>query len=280
MKTTTHFTYSILALAVFLFSLPNVDGQQEEFKNVFPNVKAFATPTFEISEPTQLQTETFALLNASFPGEMLDPKFTTLRAVSTSEAYLTYLGEAYPEVPRFKTLAAFIERGGATRQRYFPFFAVFLDFKKVEDIPEADHLAVHLLANSFWKSGARELQGEEFHDPYVFLQPEVQSWLKKNGIEMFEAERSSSFQHFFQSFVGTLFSLRGLVDANQEADAALVKTFYQRHGVNKGLLWLAIQEPLLFGRILDGFTEMAVFRKWSEGEPSDTSTEAAPAGKK
>ena len=47
---------------------------------------------------------------------------------------------------------------------------------------------------------------------------------------------------------------------------ALVKKFFQRDGEDKGLLWLAIQDPILFGRILDGFTDIEIFRKWTEGD--------------
>ena len=251
----------ISCLAVLFLNLPNANGQPDEFSKAFPNIKEFAIPNFEISDPTQLQRETFSLLKEAFAGEILDKKFTTLRELSKSEEYLTYLGEAHPEVPPFETFAAFREKLIPPQERYFPFFAASFDFKKGEDIPQTDIIAVHILATSFWKSGVRNLHGEDFQDPNVFLHPDVQSWLKKRDMAMFEAERAG-----FRNFLGKLLSLRILVSANQKADAALVKKFFQRDGENKGLLWLAIQDPGLFGRILDGFTDIEIFRKWADGD--------------
>ena len=248
-------------LVVLLLSLLNVDGQQDEFKKVFPNIKEIAIPNFEISDPTQLQKETFALLKEKFPGERLDKKFTTLRKLSKSEDYLTYLGHAFPDIPRFKTFEAFMEKVLPAKERYFPFFEASLHFKEVEDITQADLIAVHILANSFWKTGARDLHSEDFQDPLVFLKPEVYSWLEKNDMAILNPpEGFGSFQKVLEKIL----SLRIVVGANQKADAALVKKFFQRDNENKGILWLAIQEPLLFGRILDGFTDIEIFRKWTE----------------
>ncbi len=252
----------ISCLAVLFVYLPNVDGQQDEFRKAFPNIKDFAIPNFEISDPTSLQKETFSLLKESFPGEIIDKKFARLRELSKSEIYLTYLGEAHPDVPRFKTFVVFMEEVLPPKERYFPFFAASLDFKKVEDLTETDLIAVHILVTSFWKSGVRKLHGEDFQDPNVFLDPAVHSWMEERDMAMFGAESSAGFRNFLEK----LLSLRILVGANQKADATLVKKFFQRDGENKGILWLAIQEPLLFGRILDGFTDIEIFRKWADGD--------------
>ena len=249
-------------LAVLFVYLPNVDGQPDEFRKAFPEIKEFATPNFEISEPTPLQEETFSMLKEAFAGEMLDKGFTTLQELSKSEKYLAYLGEAHPDVPRFEAFAAFREQGLPPKERYFPFFEASFNFKKVEDITSTDHIAVHILATSFWKSEVRKLHGEDFEDPTVFLDPDVELWLKERDMDIMGREDFTSFQ----SVLLKLLSLRILVGANQKADATLVKKYFQRDGENNGLLWLAIQDPILFGRILDGFTDIEIFRKWAEGD--------------
>ena len=142
---------------------------RDQFKRFFPNIKDFAIPNFEISDPTPLQKETFDLLKEAFPGDMLEKNFTTLRKLSKSEAYLTYLGKAFPDIRRFKTFEESREKMLPAKERYFRFFKVSLNFKTVADISEADLIAVHILANSYWKTGARELEGEDFEDPTVFL---------------------------------------------------------------------------------------------------------------
>ena len=253
----------ISCLTVLFAYLPNVNAQADEFSKAFPNIKEFAIPNFEISDPMQLQKETFVLLKEKFPDERLDMKFTTLRELSKSEDYLTYLGKAFPDIPRFKTFEAFMEKVTPAKKRYFPFFEASFHFKKVEDITQADLIAVHILANSFWKTGARDLHGEDFQDPLAFLKPEVHSWLEKNDMAIFNPSNGSGG---FQKVMKTLLVLRIVVGTNQKADAALVKKFFQRDGENKGLLWLAIQEPLLFGRILEGFTDIEIFREWAEGD--------------
>lgn len=263
----------ISCLAMLFVYLPNVDGQTDEFRKAFPNIKDFATPNFEISDPTQLQKETFALLKEKFPGERLDKKFTTLRELSKSEDYLTYLGKTFPEISRFKTFEAFMEKVIPAKERYFPFFEASFHFKNAEDIPQADLIAVRILANSFWKTDVRDLHGEDFQDPLAFLKPEVHSWLEKNDMAIFNSPKSSGG---FQKVMEKLLSLRIMVGANQKADAALVKKFFQRDGENKGILWLAIQEPVLFGRILDGFTDIEIFRKWAEGDFYQKQTKRKP----
>ena len=246
-------------IVVLFVYLPNSDAQP----------KTFAIREFEVADPTALQKEMFALLKEAYPGTLLDTNFKSLRELAKSEKYLTYLGEVYPAVRRSEASVSltaepnavlFIEQVFPPKERYFPFFEASLNFESVEEITQTDLIGVHILANAFWKSEARSLEGEDFQALSVFYTPAIHTWLRERDMSMLGDDDSTSFEKGLLA----LAAVRRLVRANHKADALLVKKFFQKHGEVEGILWLAVQEPLLFGRILEGFTDIEIFREWTE----------------
>ena len=244
--------------------LPSRGDEAADFNQTlqtFKKLDTLETPTYEIPEPTEAQKAAFSVLKAKFPGPRVDTALTTLKTLSESQPYLAFLRETHPEVRDAETFEAFMKQVLPPKERYFPFFEVSLGLKTVAEMTEEDLRGVHIFANSCWKTEARALEGEDFKDIGVFLNPDVQSWMATREMSLVTPEDPTSFL----GMMGTLVSVRALVSKNQKADAALVGKYFQRDGEADGVLWIALQNPILFQRILAGFTDVEVFRKWAAG---------------
>ena len=253
-----HFLLSV-CLSLLLLCLPTFASPADKFREIFPEAKAFTTPNYQIAEPTELQKETFVRLKKKFSRQLLDDDFKTLRKLAKHRDYLNFLSQVHPDKKRFKRFKQFTDTVQYPKERYFPFFEAHFNRKTIDEMTEEDRVAAHILANTFWHEFARKHHGETFQDPNVFLKPEIQDWMNKNEISINTRE---SFQKFLK--IGVYLSL--FVRNNQDADAALVKKFFEKYGQDNGLLWMAIQNPHLLGRILDGFTDIEIFLKWVQGD--------------
>ena len=224
-----------------------------------------ASPSVKVSEPSVLQTETFALLKKKFPGQMLDAEFKTLWKLAESQEYLNFLSQSHPGATSFKTFEAFNQTVVYPKERYFKFFQKQFNVKNVEEINDEEQPLIHNLANSVWRLHARELHGEKIGE--VTLMGIVGKMLMDKAFHNWAVQRGIIENNKVgTTFVGFSLHFMIFVSHNQKADSKQVKTLLKTHGRDNGLLWLTLREPILFGRILANFTDTDIFVKWAHGE--------------
>ena len=85
---------------------------------------------------TALEKETVALLKKKFPGELLDKKLKTLRELSESSEYLSFLSERYPNLAPFAAFEDFDKKVVPPKERYLKFCQDYLGIAKAEEITD------------------------------------------------------------------------------------------------------------------------------------------------
>ena len=261
MKFRLFFSVSVSFLCLSLLASPQAAGETENVRPLFADMPDYQVPEFQMTAPTAAQQAVFATLKKQYPALRLDEAFRTLKKLSEDRDYLSYLADTYTQGKRLKNFKHFTENVHYSKARYYPYFQATFHVKTPQQMTSVDLIGAHVLANSLWKSEVREFHGEKAQDPTVFLHPSVKRWLKSRGIRLLNVENPAGFQEILTK----LLSLALLVSQNQKGDAALVKTFFQQYPEDTRLLRLAIQEPILFARILDSFTDPDTFLKWVAG---------------
>ena len=211
-----------------------------------------------IARPPTLE-ETFEQLKRENPANILDKDFKTLRRLVASKTYLDFLRRNHPLENRYQTYDAFWEIASAHPSRYMPFLEQALEKPDAEDAANAHLFAVH-----YRHVLIRGYHGE---DPDTF-RDELKKLIDGPGMNI-------AFKHFVDDEQNVLNGLDlifftveiGLyVRKIEQADAALAGELLDKHGEHDGLIWLALEAPVLIGYILKDFTDVQVFRKWMAGE--------------
>jgi len=217
----------------------------------------YAAPTaykHEEREFTTLEKETFNLLKKRFPGELLDPKLKTLRAISESLEYITFLEKKYPNFAPFLDLVDFDERVMPPKDRYLKFCQAYLNIPEADEITDDEQYVVHHIATSAWALEASQ-QGKDKHpalqsgNPYRLGQVLAFKPMGKEIIKRRNAQPNA-------------FAFVGLISRVHLAeDVRWIKTLFEKHGKSDGMLWVGLQDPMLFYRILYAFTTDTTFLK-------------------
>ena len=203
--------------------------------------------------------ETFEQLKRENPGNILDKNFRTLRRLVDSKTYLEFLRRDHPLETRYQTYDAFWEIASAHPSRYMPFLKQALEKPDEEDAADA-----HLFAEHYRHVLTRGYHGE---DPDAF-QDELKKLMDGPGMDI-------AFKHFIDDernalngFDLVFFTVELLlyVGETEQADAVLAGKLFDKHGEQDGLIWLALEYPVLIGYILKDFTDAEVFRRWIAGE--------------
>ena len=217
----------------------------------------YAAPTeykHEEREFTTLEKETFDLLKERFPGELLDPKLETLRALSESLAYITFLEKKYPNFAPFLDLVDFDERVMPPKDRYLKFCQDYLNIPAVDEITDDEQYVVHHIATSAWALEASQ-RGKD-------RQPSLQSGkpYRLGQVLAFKPMGKEIIKH--RNAQPSAFAFVGLISrVHLDEDVRWIKTLFEKHGKSDGMLWVAVQEPMLFYRILYAFSTDTTFLK-------------------
>jgi hypothetical protein len=211
---------------------------------------------------TALDKETVALLKKKFPGELLDKKLKTLRELSESSEYLNFLSERYPNFAPFASFEDFDKKVVPPKERYLKFCQEYLGIAKAEEITDDEQFVLHHLATSAWAQSAFRrgddrppyLQSGKPYRPgqLIVTKPIARKMLKRRlGIE------TPDFR-----IIGRVFPFIILTaNAHLDEDVRWIKTLFEKHGQSDGSLWIAVQDPILFYRILYAFSTHDTFLK-------------------
>ena len=217
----------------------------------------------ENRELTAEEKKTFNLLNEEFAGRQLDKDLKALRELAESPKYIDFLSEKYPnlDIKAFEDVA---NKVVPVKERYFKFFNEQFFYQTVEDIPADEFALIHKIATDYWfmeaiqRSQRKKTDKKRASFRQLVSSPEGQKWLSQQGI----IEKDEGLQPTDWISITKIFMpLAGLVSTNQDMDFFWIKTLLEKHGESDGMLWVAVQNPVLFDRILYSFTTRESFLK-------------------
>ena len=207
--------------------------------------------------------EMTAQLRLEFPGNVLDDDFTRIQEIINSETYIDFLKRTYPQENQFQNFDEFWALVSVDEEPYVELLNTHL--KPPRPAPTAEDVDIlrymtlhHRTLNVRMYHG--ENQGRESTVDMMMNEP-VNSWLEQR---LFDDEGVN-----FLLWIKILAYHLILVEDLQEEDRAKIQALFVEHGVQKGVLRVALQEPVSLGYVLKDFTDVQVFRKWVNGEFSE-----------
>ncbi|MCG9131095.1 hypothetical protein J5I95_05355 [Candidatus Poribacteria bacterium] len=239
----------------------------EVLKAVEKNMRAaeieFA-PQFEAVPMAPMQrlptiAEVMAQLRLEFPGNVLDDDFTRIREIIESKTYLDFLKQTHPLENPFQTFDEFWTSAAVDTERFLEFLNEY--FKPPHPEPTgADVSVLHYMASQERHINIRLYHGEDIARDTRFemwMNEPVHSWIEQR----FFIDDGVNVMLWIKVFVYHSILVKEL----QEEDRAKIQSFFDEHGVQKGFLRLALEEPVRLGYVLKDFTDVKVFKKWVEG---------------
>jgi len=232
-----------------------------------PEDISIATPAVKTVD--DFQKDAFSELKTEFGRNLLDDNFKILRSLTHSKVYLGYLERTLPTDEPFQTFDDFISMTPPPAEWYRSFLEKYFQNINEDDIAATDALIDVLLRGNFlvYQGGNR----------LVFFGSRAKAWqlpIVKEWIDQrFEAKNRPIDAQKFNNFTKDAQTLTKKIDSEQ---SKLVQNYFDEYGENEGVIWLALQEPRLLGRLLTHFTNAKVFRKWVKGEFEDFDFSALP----
>ena len=219
-----------------------------------------AAPMAPMQRPPTI-AETMAELRLEFPGNVLDDDFTRIQEIINSDTYLEFLERTYPQENPFQDFDEFWTSAAVDTEAYLEFLNTY--FKPPHAEPTAADVSVlHYMTLHERYINVRLYHGEDIawdtHFEMMSNDP-VYSWIE---------------QRFFLIDDGpdVLLWIKVLVQFSvwteklQEEDRESVQALFLEHGVQKGLLRVALEEPVRLGYLLKDFTDTQIFKRWVDGE--------------
>lgn len=214
-------------------------------------------------EPTEKEKETFNLLKNKFPGTGLDKNLNILRELAESREYINFLSEKYPtlDIQTFEDVA---NKVLPPKERYFKFFNEQFFYQTVEEIQHDELALIHKIATDYWLVEAIDRSQGDPPDKKrpsfrkLLSGPAGKKWLEQQNIIEKETELQPAD---WLSILRIFMHLTGLVSENQDADFIWIKTLFEKYGESDGILWVAVQTPVLLDRILYSFKTRESFLK-------------------
>ncbi len=204
-----------------------------------------------------LEERTFSKLRTTFQGPLLDENLKTLQTLANSDIYLEFLSRVSKQVKPFQTFDEFLDTTPPdTEKKIRPIFKQHLPHLVINDQDIA----------SFYELATIEQSMVILINLRVHPKPphliEAETRARKNApfFRWFPPKEIEPHirQTFWEVFV------KFVVDANEIARKKIQDTLHE-HGQDDGLIWLAIQEPRIFGVILNTFINPltpADFLRW------------------
>lgn len=227
--------------------------------------------------------EVFAELRRMFPDPILDEDFKTLKQVTCSKVYLDYLKSEFPASEPFETLEAFINVALPPVEKYQDFLN-----KHFENVTEADFLGVHQLTllhrrvnmmllsaketgNAKYRRAATQLSSFKFLPDHLRQRLET---IDPTTIWSFRLKRDHAKLLWESRFRQTdSVEQRRFIDLNmqfavetEKTDTDWIQAQFETRGPDEGLLWIAVENPVLIGEIITNFPSprTELFLAWVE----------------
>ena len=204
---------------------------------------------------TPLEKGTFDLLKRQFPDALLDKDLKTLRAIAASPEYIEgFLPKVYPDFAPFIDFDDFDRTALPPKERYLGFCREYLNIEKPSDITDEEQYVIHHIATSVWANEASRRGDDESPNlqagkPYRLGQVMA---FKPIGREILERRSADP-----AAFAFVLLTSK----EHLNEDVRWIKTLFEKHGVSDGCLQIALQDPMLFYRILYAFSTDTTFLK-------------------
>ncbi len=229
------------------------------------------------------RSEVFAELRRMFPNPILDEDFKTLKQVTRSKVYLDYLKSEFPTDEPFETLEAFINVAPPPVEKYRDFLN-----KHFENVTEADFLGIHQLTllerranmmllashetgNAKYRRASSQLSAFKLLPDHLRRKLET---IDPTTIWSFRLKRDHArllWESRFREADGT--EQRRFIDfrmqfalETEKADTDWIQAKFETYGQNEGLLWIAVENPILIGEIIANFPppRTELFLTWVE----------------
>ncbi len=225
--------------------------------------------------------EVFVKLRGMFSDPILDENFKTLKQVISSEVYLDFVRRVYPTDKPFETLEEFINVAPPPVEKYRDFLR-----EHFGEPTEKAFLAIHQLTlirrrasmirmcawqtgNQKYRIAATELRSSSFLsnrvkrmletvDPdsiwsFTLNQEHIKPWFN-NRFARGDSAGTREFLRHYGKFVTEA----------EKTDTDWIQARFEADGQSDGLLWIAIEKPILIGEIVTNFPTTDLFLKWVE----------------
>ena len=236
-----------------------------------------------------LEKETFATLKEQFPGELLDVGLETLHNLSESPEYLNFLAKVYPHVEPLKDFEKVpavnfdnvLCKIVPSKKRYFKYYSeqFYIPVENVTvEVTDEEHFLVHQKVTEGWIEEAIK----RGRDKPMYNRPE--NLRIPNSVHLLKTlQGRKMLKDRLDIDVGTtpkitpaqgtqivmLFNLplMKISGAHLDEDVRWIKVLFEKHGQANGLLWVALQDPILFARICHAFTTDTTFLNFVNYDP-------------
>ena len=217
-----------------------------------------AVPMAPMQRPPTI-AEVMAQLRLEFPGNVLDDDFTRIQEIIASETYLDFLKRTHPLENPFQTFNEFWTSAAMDTEGYLEFLNEY--FKPPHPEPTgADVSVLHYMTLHERHINVRLYHGKDIARDTRFemwMNDPVRSWIEQRFVDADGVNVMLWIKVFVYHSI--------LVKKLQEEDRAKIQAFFVEHGLQKGFLRLALEEPVHLGYVLKDFTDVKVFKKWVDG---------------
>ena len=271
MSTILRVTFFTLSVFFFILGSSAISDDQASSRNA------------EEAVHQSRRSEVFAELRRMFPGPILDEDFKTLKQVTRSKVYLDYLKSEFPTDEPFETLEAFINVAPPPVERYQNFLN-----KHFEKVSEADFLGIHQLTllerranmmllsaketgNAKYRRASTQLSSFKLLPDHLRRRLET---IDPTTIWSFRLKRDharflweSRFREADEAERMRFIDLRmQFAVETEKADTDWIQAKFETHGQDEGLLWIAVENPILIGEIIANFPppRTELFFPWVE----------------
>ena len=248
-----------------------------------------AAYTPETSEPTPLEKEAFAILKKKFPGRILDENLKTVHAFAESPEYQNFLTEAYSAtkpIQGFEKIVNFeatLNKILPPKEHYLTFYTEQFRVEKVEEVEDVEHFLIHHEATRTWvhhaikigddKPISKRIGGLRLPSSAKFMNtPPYRKMLETRFGISAKLEMSPNMMTEIVRYVNM--PVIAMTKSHLVADADRIKKCLEKNGNSDGMLWLAIQYPVLFERIRYTFTTDTTFINYVHTAPITAEAEA------
>lgn len=215
-----------------------------------------------------LEERTFSGLQEKFPHPILDEDFKTLRVLANSDPYLTFLFRVFKPVKSLQNFGELLDTvPPKSKDRLHSILKQHLKHIVIDD---TDIIALHKVIIF---QQILDIRGKLSLFPvHIFARtPLLPSHIQETRDKTY---RSETVQEWFRGLKGQKthdFFDAYVAFAKTANDTVYEKTreLFNQHGPDDGLIWLSIQEPIIFWIILNTFREpfgTADFLQWINSE--------------
>lgn len=226
------------------------------------------------SNITALEKETFDVLKMRYPGEILDRNLQTLREISESPEYLSFLSQKYPDLEPVKTFGVIDERVIPSKALYFKFFNEQFHVPTLAEIQDDEQWVIHRIVTTKWAFYAIKRSGDAPHYARSNTEQVVRRGLlgrmplsdqvveRRLGIKpKAKYTQMPEDQEELAVLIFIIQPLFSLAKEHLNEDIRWLRSLFEEHGRSDGMLWAVLQDPILFDRILYTFTTDKTFLK-------------------